>query len=438
MISFARSLTRTALLVAATTVPAAQAATHKDFVILPGTTWFIDTDEVSIGDSLGTAHALVDGMLVVDDFVLGDYSTVRVTGDAPLTIVALGNVRISGRLDVSGLDAKDVLRVFAATFPETGAPGGPGGGRGGDASVQTNSSTPAGLDGAGPFTGPLVGGGGGGETGYGGTQNGNPKFRRGAGGAGGVFASDATATTPATLPGTGLVVQSGGDGSPDALGALLGSVPIGGAPSSSPFQDGNPDNDFWGMALDPSGSTIVGELRGLWAGAGGGAAGDSVRSAVFPHPSFQGNTDDKGAPGGGGGGGLHLRARGRIVLFNPATGVQGYVLANGGDGGEGQRVFFNNNFFTPSGAGGGGGSGGHVVVESLTGIHLGSTQEAIQARGGSGGPATDTTGVGAGGEGGPGIVQLHAPGGLAGIASGVPLDEAVVPAAKILIPGSAL
>ena len=247
---------------------------------------------------------------------------------------------------------------------------------------------------------PVLGGGRGGETGYGKSptvpaQNSDPRFRRGAGGAGGIFGPDASATTPASLSAIGLVALPGADGSPDALGALLGLVPIGGTVGSSPFQDGDPTNDFWGVALDQTGSMILGEISRLRAGAGGGAGGDSVRSAVFPHPAFAPNTDDKGGPGGGGGGALHLRSRGRVRLFNGATGVHGSILANGGDGARGQLIQYQGNFFTKCGPGGGGGSGGHVVIETLTSIDFGSGQEAIQARGGAGGPATQGLGVAA-------------------------------------------
>jgi len=440
MISSKRLLAGTALLSLA--LPAAHAQSFgplPDVIIPAGASVYLNTPGTTLVGSQGELVHLTNGHLLVNDFIVGDGAQIMVVGADPLRIVALGEVKISGDIELPGFDAKDVAGVATAGFPEPGAPGGPGGGRGGTASLLLDASTPKGCRGVAGL-GLRGGGGGGGETGYGGpappfsAQFGDPMLRRGAGGGGGVFGPSAVATTPPGFSTTGLAVQPGGEGGPLASGAIFGLVPRGGSIGLSPFRDDNPRNDFWGVRLDPvTGELVVGELSGLGAGAGGGGGGDSVRSTVFPHPNFQNKTDDKGGAGGGGAGAIHIFARDRIQLFNEVTGVQGSITANGGDGGRGQLVIFGMQFFVPCGGGGGGGSGGHIVLESNTGIDLGAGAEALQARGGAGGDPTQGDYVGRGGEGGPGIIQLHTPGGLRNIRSVLPLNEVAVPAPVVLL-----
>lgn len=409
-----------------------------DLVIPAGTTVVVDTDDSVFTGTQGELLPVVRGLLVVNDLVIEDGAVLRAQGRRfPFRVHALGSIRISGELDVDGASAKDVAGINTAVFPEPGAAGNGGGGRGGGASMNTMASTPAGEDGRAPRFSPFASGGGGGESGYGGTQSSDPALRRAGGGGGGAFGPDVAATTPASLGTVGLAAQPGADGALLAAGAQGGIPPRGGAPGRSPFADGDPANDFWGVGEDPvTGELVVGELRRLWAGSGGGGGGDSVRSVLFPHPSFSASTDDKGGAGGGGAGGLLLSARGVVRLWNPATGVQGRIHANGGRGARGQLVQYLGNFFVPSGSGGGGGSGGHVVIQSLRLIDLGFEAGAVEARGGAGGPATEASGTGRGGDGGPGIVQLHVPGGRARIRSALPLDEMAVPAPKVLLPFS--
>ena len=410
-----------------------------NLIIEPGASIYLDTTSMLLVGSEGELIPVVNGHLLVNDFIVGDGAHIRVVGLFPLRIEALGDVRISGDIELPGYDAKNVSGVATASFPEPGAPGGPGGGRGGNASALTTSSTPKGGRGvAGPSQ--RGGGGGGGETGYGGpvspfqAQFADPMLRRGAGGAGGLFGPGAIATTPLGFSLMGLVAEQGGEGSGVATGAIFGLIPRGGVVGLSPFRDDDPRNDFWGVRLKPiTGELVVGELSGLGGGAGGGGGGDSVRSAVFPHPGFKNNTDDKGGAGGGGAGAIHIHALGRIQLFNEVTRVHGRISANGGNGARGQLVMFGMQYFVKSGGGGGGGSGGHIVLESETEIDLGASAEVLQARGGAGGDATQADNVGRGGEGGPGIIQLHAPGGLQNIRSGLPLNEASVPAPVVLL-----
>ena len=440
MIASRSLLAGTILFSLALPLPHAQSpAPLQDVIIPPGASVYLNTNDTRFVGSAGELVFVVDGHLLVNDFIVGDGAHIRVVGTHPLRVEALGKVIISGDIELPGFDAKNVSGIATAAFPEPGAPGGPGGGSGGDASALIDGSTPKGDRGV-PGLGQRGGGGRGGETGYGGrgsrfqTQLADPMVRRGAGGAGGRFGPNAAATTPSSLSLTGLSAQDGGEGSSLATGAIFGLVPRGGRVGLSAFRDEDPDNDFWGVGLHPvTGELVVGELSGMGAGAGGGGGGDSVRSTVFPHPNFQNKTDDKGGAGGGGAGAIYISARGRIQLFNDATGVQGTITANGGKGANGQLVVFGAQFFVKSGGGGGGGSGGHIVLESGTEIDLGSGGEVLQARGGLGGVATQAGGVGRGGEGGPGVIQLHAPGGLQNIRSVLPLNEASVPAPATLL-----
>ncbi|MEM1447567.1 MAG: Ig-like domain-containing protein [Planctomycetota bacterium] len=88
----------------------------------------------------------------------------------------------------------------------------------------------------------------------------------------------------------------------------------GGAMSPFPFVDGRDDNDFFGTKVTADGEVVVGELPGLIAGAGGGAGGDASRTATFPMTPFSPTGDEKGAGGGGGAGGLLMLAIGNIEV----------------------------------------------------------------------------------------------------------------------------
>lgn len=223
--------------------------------------------------------------------------------------------------------------------------------------------------------------------------------------------------------------------------------------TGSPFQPLFNLNDFWGSML--AGSTIIrGELGTPWAGAGGGGGGDIIQSATFPATPFNPVNDKKGAGGGGGGGSFTLLCLGDIKF-----GAAGRIEANGGLGGGGENTSGVNRV----GGGSGGGSGGHIILQAGGVIDFSacvagnysnnfSSGAAILARGGEGGegangvgganpPATENgpqfdqlptnsypntsapCGVGTvanmppantvgtqlctGGDGGPGVIQLH-------------------------------
>jgi len=269
----------------------------------------------------------------------------------------------------------------------------------------------------------------------------------------------------------GLDAENGSDGQLAIPGALGGNPSRGGNKGPRPFTNNNPldpllaaldddtsasgnaptsalfhIDDFWGSML--IGSTIVrGELAKPWAGAGGGAGGDVVASTTFPTTPFNPIVDKKGAGGGGGAGSLTILCLGTIKF-----GVQGRIDANGGTGGGGENTSGTNRIA----GGSGGGSGGHVILQAGNEIDflacvtpgvIGEnyrTGPGIYARGGEGGegangiggtnppsnensPSTDQlppnhygagavcafpgnavgTVVGCGGDGGPGVIQLH-------------------------------
>ncbi|MDG1049462.1 MAG: hypothetical protein P8R46_04575 [Planctomycetota bacterium] len=99
---------------------------------------------------------------------------------------------------------------------------------------------------------------------------------------------------------TGAVSQSG----PAAGGTL----------APSPFLDERDDNDFLGTLLTSNGQQILGELTGVIAGSGGGGGGDASRTNTFPQSPFNPTGDEKGSGGGGGAGGLLVLAIGNIEI----------------------------------------------------------------------------------------------------------------------------
>lgn len=374
------------LLVAALLAPVASA---QDWVVPAGTTQVFPT----------TA-----GRVVVDRLIVEPGAVLRVEGPFPFGLVARREIRLEGRIDLSGVSSPGVLTIGTANLPEIGAAGAAGGGRGGTGSFLTIQSTPRGGAGFGTLQLPAAGGEGG-ESGYGlpGADD-----RRGAGGGGGRLGPDRPLTADPDAPiNAGLVAEAGRDGTPTGLGAESGSgPPRGGAPGSPVFVDGNPNNDHWGARLDPVLGLVQGELSAPLAGQGGGAGGDAVRSATFPATPFLASGDEKGS-GGGGGGGLAILITRRFVVRGG-----GGIDLDGGDGGGGESSVF----LDRVGGGSGGGSGGFLVVQANLFDLTGATPGALSARGGLGGPGRNNQlgGVGAGGNGGPGLIQLHTPDGTLG------------------------
>ena len=145
----------------------------------------------------------------------------------------------------------------------------------------------------------------------------------------------------------------------------------------SPFHDNDDENDFLGAMLVDFGTEsqrlVIGELDRVWAGSGGGGGGDAVKSANFPLDPFTTVGDEKGAGAGGAGGGLRLLAIGDIIInWNGSTATGGALRADGGSGGAGENA----SGFDRIGGGSGGGSGGHIVLSSAGSIVIGGESQA--------------------------------------------------------------
>ncbi len=335
-------------------------------------------------------------------------------------------------------------------------PGGVGRAGGGDGGASEYGAAVELSGGAGEGAFGLRGaGGGGGESGWGSAF---PSERwRGGGGGGGRLGADQLHPAPPTASPLdrrriGLDAEAGFDNLEAANGAIGGPGPArGGARGPTPFSTPSSEDDFFGVARERFGDGFVlGELERPWAGSGGGAGGVAYVTLGGWPPVPLG--ERVGGGGGGGAGSVRVSAQGAI-----AFGAQGSVRARGGLGAAGSLYSFQN----PLGGGGGGGSGGHVVLESAARIDLRAcplvdlsalldVRFAIDARGGQGGAgkaalggavygsagSIETTGPGdacppghplngenscrghvhgAGGDGGPGIVQLHTPRGSVGV-----------------------
>ncbi len=243
--------------------------------------------------------------------------------------------------------------------------------------------------------------------------------------------------------------------------------PDGGAPGASVSPSASTcffGRQFW-YEKDPQSdefvaSVLPGDLMTPWAGAGGGASGDThtvfrkdmdgdtVLDPVgdfWPDLDFPtGSTADyyKGAGGGGGGGQLLVMSLGGITI-----GPQAVITASGGAGAGGESVSDAvGEGTTTQISGSGGGSGGHIILHSSTGLNLSeipvnglgswndpstflaeaSANSVVRAIGGRRGWAYsganqslsgasdgfDGNGnfqVGRGGAGGNGVIQVHVP-----------------------------
>jgi hypothetical protein len=422
-----RSLSTTAALaLTSLTFAPLAAAQGQDFIVPSGSTIVYNTS--------------VSGPITADRFVVEAGGNFVVSGSVPLRVSAV-SVEIDGNFFASGFNSQGVVGLNTTNIPELGALGSAGGGPGGTGSSITDASTPAGLPGGEPFgisfPGIAPGGGGGGETSFAPSGANAKDNRRGAGGGGGALAVNQPVTgDPFAEENLGLIAQSGMGGGPDGTGAISGTVrAAGGLPGLPLFQDSNPSNDFWGTKITAAGS-IVGEARRPLPGRGGGGGGDAVQSATFPLNPFTAFGDEKGA-GGGGGGGLVLIATRTFRL-----GSEGRLAANGGAGGAGENFIF----FDRVGGGSGGGSGGWIILEAGAFDLSDASDASITALGGQGGagredrfpggPFGDDI-PGAGGNGGPGVIQLHTLSGLEAdimVPAGKTLDDLTSPNAHVLLP----
>lgn len=435
-----------------------------------GATILNTTFSVIQNDQQTATQSVVNGQVDVRDLIIDQGALLDIRGPNPCVIRASGNVRIFGKIVCRGVNNRGVVTFNTTSLTEPGAAGNGGGGRGGAGNLLTTQSSPVGEAGVGAFDA-AGGGGGGGETGY--NSSSAVDARRGAGGGGGSLGAAMILFTPPGSPMLnvngcpdqriiGLDAEDGYLGSPQASGAISGpgQRPRGGLKGPRPFLDTNPNNDFLGLMRVGS-SIIRGELGRAWAGAGGGGGGNSVMSASFPNPMWSPTGDEKGAGGGGGGGSLTILCLGEVVF-----GPNGRIDCGGGTGGGSE----NTSGINRVAGGSGGGSGGHVIVQvgrtidfrqTRTNQTLERDRGGIWTRGGQGGegknglggtgpngvetapafdrlpsdhyevnqggPATPapcavsftgnqaagpTNGEGipgVGGDGGPGIIQLHAP-----------------------------
>jgi hypothetical protein len=334
-----------------------------DWIVRTGEIFFFDTTNTPINGGPGgiptTTQNAVNGVLDVRNLTVERLGEIRVQGPNPMRINATGEVRIEGRIELAGFNAKDVATLNTGNQVETGGAGAAGGGRGGHANENITGPTPRGGRGQGPFKQANVGGQGG-EMGFSAAASKNA--RRPGGGGGGRFTKDWIGTFSVNPTTISLAAGPGNNGNNASNGADPndGHKPSrGGSPGQGPFLDTSDSNDFFGVrpiVVDGVLTGLVrGELPSLWAGYGGGGGGNAGR--FFPNPNWNFNSDEKGGGGGGGGGGLHIKALGRIVFGRSAQ-----VFAGGGRGATGE----NTNFLDHIGGTGGGGSGGHVVLESAT------------------------------------------------------------------------
>jgi hypothetical protein len=402
------------MLVSLLSVLAAPPAVSGDWIIPAGTTVVYDT---------------LSGPALVDRLIIETGATLRVQGPRPFVVVATQLIQVDGTLDASGFDAKPVFTLFTPDIPEPGGSGAAGGGAGGTGSPLTTASDLVGGDGFAvvPPFGLVLGGGHGGETGFGFPDK---QEQRGAGGGGGAFGPDVAGGSP------GLAATAGTGGHPEGKGALSGgSAPAqGGAPGGVAFHDADATNDVWGRKLDPVGGLKTGELAVPRPGAGGGAGGDSVGSDAFPTLPFfdplSGFIDKKGA-GGGGGGGLVARLAAEITL-----GATGAIRADGGDGATGENVLGFDHIAGSSG----GGSGGMLILQAGKVDLQGAATDALRAIGGIGGLDDGTqylpASLSGGGNGGPGLIQIHVRNAAQDVLlpAGVALADLSAPDAHVLLP----
>lgn len=426
-----------------------------DWHIPPGTDFVLDTTTSVITggpDGLPTAQQLVVGGLVdIDDFWIPASSSLRIQGPNPAVFLCSGSVTIDGELIVDGNSARSVFTLNTPNQPEAGASGNAGGGDGGTGSFLTTTSTPRGGSGEGAFGVPGAGGEGG-ESGWSPDNSSSGANRRAGGGGGGTLGHDQI--LPDGCPEQaiiGLDAESGFPGSPNANAATRPGeqMPYGGHAAQRPFTNSadtpeEREDDFFGAMIKDFGTPderlVVGELSSPWAGSGGGAGGDATQTSTYPPPSLVLNQEDKGAGGGGGAGSLTILALGPIT-FGPGS----QLSASGGHGAGGENTSGTNRIA----GGSGGGSGGHVILQTASSIdfsQVSTSAVTILLKGGQGGAGEgnngganqsetlasrdsihnglgppsdnpwDTDGCPgpqntlrrcAGGDGGPGILQLH-------------------------------
>jgi len=431
---------------------------------VPANTDFVfdTTQTVIVGGPDGvptTFLTVINGKLDINDLVLPDTSRILIQGNQRAEFLISGTAQIDGQIIANGANATGVFTLDTPNQPEPGAAGRAGGGSGGVASFLTTQSTPRGGNGEGAFRASGLGGEGG-EAGY---ASGTAASRRGGGGGGCVLGAavlvpngggsgECDPLTRPFIPDQTLNGLDPEDGFPGMTTAKSpfdpNRWPYGGHMSVGPFDPLSTDDNFFGLLRknvgQPDEFPIRGELTSPTAGAGGGAGGDATKASTYPPATLIPGNEDKGSGGGGGGGSFTMLTLGDITF-----GSGGKISANGGTGNGGENV----SGWDRVGAGSGGGSGGHIILQSASRIDMSAVPpgtRAITAIGGQGGagarnnascgtsggaeecgatspnqdarhtgaatdnpfsPSVCNTGAGitraAGGDGGPGLIQLH-------------------------------
>ena len=284
----------------------------------------------------GSAQSI--GVFVLAGLVTGPYVTIVATGPSALAIVATGEIRIEGAVDLAA--------------PSIAAAGGGAGGFAGGPALQAGS-------------GPLGCGGGSGlatgSTGAGGGGLGAP------GGAGGDNLFGAVAVAGALAGSDDQALLLGGCGGGGGAGGGAG----GGGGGGGALYLGALGGVFLGpgTTIDVSGNGGT-QGFGSTAGAGGGGAGGAVL--------LEGPTVDLGpnvrivAEGGGGGGGRSGTAGADpspVLAPAAAAGGTGGGGANGGAGGAGASPAGADGAIAgmADGSGGGGGAAGRIRINTLAG-----------------------------------------------------------------------
>jgi hypothetical protein len=417
-------------------------------------------------------YEVVGGVFSFTDVDIPASVWIEPIGPNPLVLTATGTFRLAGEIFIQGLDGTTDMLIDSAVTSLAGGPGGSGGGLGGEghpilyfppdqASVLNLVSPPFGGRGYGIDPADGVSkriGGMGGQSGtidhpdphgrYSTDQEiscieigaGNDDGDKVPGGGGGSLLF--SGQHPKDFK-KGVLLDGIGNVLPDGQGRFIvrsisDQTLLAGDGGEWPFyDDGDSTNDFIG----PTGQ--VRRLIGGQGGGGGGSRTESYYCGVWCRHDSDPNDDGvchgtdfgwqplwadsvgdaRGAAGGGGGGALLIQALGAITVD-----TTGAVHAYGGNGGGGETAGY-----STWGSSGAGGSGGSVLLQSGTSVVIRSGA-LIDVSGGAGATATKTMSglaIGAGGNGGAGLIQLQVPtGGVADVedtASLVPLASWVDP-----------
>ncbi|MBI4583962.1 MAG: hypothetical protein HY717_08060 [Planctomycetes bacterium] len=302
---------------------------------------------------------------------LGEFHLRTLVIQAGINIVADGTRPIIFRLSGRGLSEEELAFQHLGTIDLSGTPGGIGG-------------AAAGAGGRG-----LLGAGNGGN---GASLTSGPA---------GVFIAPQLPALTRAQPGgnggglggetTGLVDPVVAD---PTKSSRVTAAPGGGGGFRLPGGDGDPGQPT-PTVFDPPRGGRGGPSRGndrlvpLFSGSGGGGGGSSL-SVTGGNVAVS-----QGGGGGGSGGAIQIAAHGSMDI------IQGRILANGGNGGDGAT----NGGGTATSAPGGGGSGGAILLQA-TGFILVNCDN-LQVNGGKAGTARSMNTKPGSGDGSPGRIRVE-------------------------------